>query len=144
MQFAMLVTNNGKHPASKWAEMAANELIDIGSQSPEALIKEAEVLKKTATDIFERHHQVMMNHEQANIADGKHDMDLPYESEAQAKLATSEIVVAAKSTSFTNYFNRADIQAAIEKLCNHYFKSAMHVERKHFHSENALRANINE
>jgi hypothetical protein len=138
MQFNMIVTNNGKHPAAKWAEMAANELIDIGSQSPDALIKEANTLKVASTAIFEKHHQVMMDHEQDNVLAGKHDMDLPYDSEAQAKLATAEIVTAAKGTSFVDFFNRADTQAKIEKLCNHYFKSAMLVERSHFHSENAL------
>ena len=137
MQVSLLVTQEGKHPSSKWAELAADELISIGSQSPEALIREATVLKDVAKGIFARHIDIMTNFEQSMIAQGRHDMDLPYESEAQAKMCVADICAAAANTSFGRFFARDEIQEKIEAVCNSYFKSAMLVERSHFHSSQA-------
>lgn len=131
---SLLITNNGIHEAKVFAEVAADELVSVGSNSPEALIKEATELKTKALNIFTRHIQSAMDHENGNILSGKHDMALPYESDTHADLAVNDIVNVTKGTSFEKFFARKEIQDKISAIAHHHMKTAMDVVRQHFHT----------
>lgn len=135
--FKLLVTNEGKHPASKWAELAADDIVEISAQAPTTLMKEAMELRRTLIDLLTRHHQHMMDHEQAQIKAGKHDLDLPYETEEHADNVTDEICGLSQGTSFGEHFKQDHVRAYINGVCNKYFKSAKLVERHHYHSVKA-------
>ena len=135
--FEMMITSEGKHPASKWADLAADEIIEISAEAPETKIREANEFRAKLVQAMTGHHQYMMNHEQAQIKAGKHDLDLPYETEDYADKVVDEICGLAKGTSFEAHFAQPHVRAHLTEVCNRNFKSAKLVERHHFHSERA-------
>ena len=138
--FKMMITPDGKHPASKWADVAADEIIDISAEAPETKLKEAKEFRSKLHQIMTGHHQHMMDHEQAQIKAGKHDLDLPYDTEKYADKVVKEICALAKGTSFEAHFSSPTVLEHLSAVCNRNFKSAKLVERRHFHSERAKTA----
>lgn len=135
--FKLMVTPDGKHPASKWGEVAADEIIEISAEAPETLMREAMMFRASLLGMMTRHHQAMMDHEQEQIRAGKTDMDLPYETEEYAEKVVAEIVALAKNTSFENHFQQDLVHQHLREVCNRNFKSAKLVERSHFNTEKA-------
>ncbi len=135
MKFKILVTNEGKHPAYKWAELAADEIIEISEQAPETLVREAREFRENLVRLLTDHHQQMMDHEQAQIKDGKHQMHLPLETEEHAEKVVDQIRDIAKGKSFAKHFSQDHVREHLNTICNKYFKSAKLVERQHYHSE---------
>lgn len=140
--FRMMITEEGKHPPEKWAQLAADEIIDISAKAPAALVREATEFRVKLVHMMTAHHRTMMEQEQRNIADGKHAMHLPYETEDYASEVVNEICKLAKGTSFEEHFKQDEVWSHLEAVCNRNFKSAMLVERHHFHSEKALAAPV--
>lgn len=128
-----MITTEGKHPASKWADIAADEIIEISSEAPETKINEAKEFRVKLHNMLTNCHQVMMDHEQEWIKAGKHDLNLPYETEVYAEKVVKEICDLAKGTSFESHFAQSHVQAHLNEVCNRNFKSAKLVERHHFH-----------
>jgi hypothetical protein len=139
-KFRVLVTDNGKHPASKWAELAANDIIEISAQAPDTLMREAMLFRAALVAKLTEDHQKMMDHEQDLIKKGKHSLDLPYETEDHACKVVEDICKLAKGTSFAKHFDKPEVHAHLEFVCNRYFKSAKLVERQHYHTEKARAA----
>lgn len=135
--FKMMITPEGKHPAAKWAELAADEIIDISSKAPSTLMSEAMDFRRKLVEMMTHHHQTAMDDEQAKIATGSHDMNMPYETEVHALKVVDEIVGLAQNYSFAPHFKQDAVCAHLGEVCNRNFKSAKLVERSHFHSERA-------
>jgi hypothetical protein len=133
----LLITAGGKHPAAKWAQLAADEIAQIGKAAP----REAHDFKTRLVNILTEHHQWMMDHEQKEIKAGRHHPDLPYDTEEYSRQVTNEICnILAHGTPFKEHFKKANVREWVEGICNKYFKSAKMVERQHFHSEKAKAA----
>ncbi len=131
--FKMMITSTGKHPAEKWAELAADEIIEISDEAPETKVKEAKEFREKLIEMLAVHHQYMMDDEQKRIKAGKHDLNLPYETEEYTKKVVAEICDLAEGYSFEEYI--VDVREELEAVCNRNFKSAKLVERSHFHTE---------
>lgn len=140
----MLITPDGKHPARKWAEFAADEIVHVSEQAETTLVREAKEFRSKLIDSLEVHTQKMMDHEQDLIQEGKVSMDLPYDTTEYATEVRDEICgKMAKGTSFAKHFAQENVRAWVEGICNKYFQSAKMVERQHFHSENTEKPSIN-
>lgn len=138
--FRILITNDGKHPASKWAELAADEIIDISAQAPTTLMREAMDFRAQLVDLLTDKIQYMMDFEQTQLNAGKDELDLPYESGEQVDKLTDDICVLAKGTSFGDHFEKDDVHQYLKAVCEKFFQSAMLVERLYHHSEKAQAA----
>lgn len=138
--FKMMITSEGKHPASKWAELAADEIVEISAEAPTTLMKEAMGFRSQLVALMTTHHQHMMDHEQEEITAGRHDLNLPYATEHHAIKAVEEICKLAKGMSFAEHFKQEHVRRHLEEVCNRNFKSAKLVERHHYHSEKAKAA----
>jgi hypothetical protein len=133
--FKMMITADGKHPPEKWADVAADEIIEISAEAPQALIKEATEFRKKLYTSLTEHIKAMMDHEKVCIAKGHHDLNLHYETEDYASMVVNEICDIAKGTNFESHFCLPHVHNHLEAVCNRIFKSAKLVERQHFHSE---------
>src|SRR5678815_5186253 len=116
--FKMIITTTGKHPPEKWAELAADEIIEISGEASATKVKEAKDFRVKLVEMLTDHHQYMMDHEQEQIVDGKCDLNLPYETEEYAEQVAGDICVLTKSYSFEEYFKRSDIRVNLEIICN--------------------------
>ncbi len=143
-QLRIMATSGGKHPASKWAEFHADEIVNISEQAPATLIREAKEFRNKLVEMLTKHHQQMMEHEQDEIKAGRHGHDLPFNTEEYAKKVREQICdVIAKGTSFAEHFQQNHVKEWVEGICNKYFKSSKMVERQHFHSEQEKNAEEN-
>jgi hypothetical protein len=138
--FKLMITADGKHPPEKWADVAADEIIEISAEAPQALMKEATEFRKKLYTSLTGYIKEMMDHEKTCIAEGKHALHLHYETEDHAKKAVDEICDIAKGTNFEPHFNQPHVRDHLEAVCNRFFKSAKLVERQHFHSEKSRTA----
>jgi len=134
MNFKMMVTNEGKHPASKWAELAADDIVEISAQAPTTLMREAMAFRKGLVELLTHHHQVMIDHEMEEIKNGV-DLNAHYETEDHASNVVDLVCGLAKGSSFEAHFDQDHVKAHIEAVLNKYFKSAKLVERHHYHTE---------
>jgi hypothetical protein len=135
--FKMMITTTGKHPALKWAELAADEIIEISENAPTTKIQEAREFRNKLVSMLEVNHQEMMDHEQDEIKAGRHDMNLPYKTEKYAEKVVKKICALTKGYSFEEHFVTPETHQFLETVLNRNFKSAKLVERSHFHSEKA-------
>jgi cobalamin biosynthesis Mg chelatase CobN len=140
--FRILITHDGKHPASKWADLAVDDIMEISADAPVATLREAKEFQHKLHSLFTKHHQYMMDHEESEIAAGRHALDLPYDTEDHAVKVVSEIRELAKGTNFSKHFDQPNVQEHLRNVCNHYFKSAKHVERQHFHKTQAEQISV--
>ena len=138
--FKMLVTNDGKHPAFKWAELAADEIIEISAQAPETLMREAMEFRKRLVDLLTHHHQHSMDAEQKEIKAGKDRLDRHLDTEDHADRVTEEICHLSHNMSFADHFAKDEVKQHLNAVLNRYFKSAKLVERQHHHTEKARMA----
>lgn len=136
--FKLMITPNGKHPPAKWAELIADEIIDISADAEETRMKEAMNFRAEMVEMLIDHVKQTVRHEQKQIKGGNHDLDLPYETEDHACDVAGEITDLAFGKSFESHFKKPDVRARLEAVLNRNFKSAKLVERHHFHSEKAL------
>jgi hypothetical protein len=124
----IMITDHGKHPPEKWAEVATDEIIQIATNSSNALLHESLAFRGQLIDLFTKQFAVVMEAEQEAIAN-KHNHSL--HSEAHVEPARQAICALAEGTSFVDHFANPEVQQHIERVCNTHFKSAMLVERLH-------------
>lgn len=133
MQTSVLITNGGSHPAEKWAEATAAQLIRIGeSASPEALTG-GRKLEVAIIDILEGHHRSNQSGEVAKLEEHGpdryvHDID-PNEHVDIVAVAQS-IFDAAKGTQFSTHFERPEVQQYVRDVLASHFATAQDVERQ--------------
>ena len=133
--FKMMITPEGKHPASKWAEIAADEILEISDNAPETKVREAKEFREKLVSSLTLHHQNMMDHEQSELSAGLTDPNLPYKTEDYAADVVDEIIDLAQGYSFSEHFEQPETHAYLTEVCNRNFKSAKLVERSHFNAE---------
>jgi hypothetical protein len=133
--FRIMITPDGKHPPEKWADIMADEILHISSESEETKMKEALAFRNSLVGMLTHHVQHMMDREQRGIKNGRHHPDHPYETEDYAEEVLHKIIDLANGKSFESHFRRPDVKQHLIAVLNRNFKSAMLVERQHFHSE---------
>jgi hypothetical protein len=131
MQLGVLATDGGPHPPEKWAEATADQIIDIGSTAPQALLSEARTLRAKLVAILTPHHDRVQQHERGALAaKGDAHLETPLDPSPHIDDPVAEIVAAAKGTSFAAHFQRPEVQQYLRDLIGHHFASAMHIERQ--------------
>ena len=141
MQVGILITDDGPHPPEAWAEVTANEIIRIGSQSPEALLREADAFKAKLIEILTVHHGRVQAGERGAIQEHGHAR-LGHDIEPMQHVdedPVQEIVNAAKGTSFAGHFAKEETQEYLQRLLANHFATAMHIERS-YHADRNPRA----
>lgn len=133
----VLVTNDGPHQARTWAELAADDIIKITAQAPSALMQQALNFRARLVEVLTRHHQHMIDDENAKIKRGCNALDSPFETEDHANKVAAEICTLAKGLSFESHFRQEHVRAHLFEVCNKYFSSAKLVQRQYFQSEKA-------
>ena len=127
---AIMVTDEGPHPAETWAEVTADQIIRISESAPEGLISEARVFRERLVLILTGHHDRVQQHERGQIAEAGHarlQHDLDAAGHIDGPLA--EIIEAAGATSFADHFQKLEIQQYLRDLLHSHFATSMFIER---------------
>lgn len=144
MKVGILATNNGPHPADKWAEQTAAQIADIIQVEPNSLaFNELTAAKndfeneiRTALVV---HHTTVQDHEKAQIVEhGMSRLEHPIEPEmVHVDDAAADVTAIAKTKIFGSHFNKPEVQDYVRQTIGSHFASVRHVERSWHADRNA-------
>jgi len=131
MQPKIMITNGGPHPAEKWAELSASEIIVIAEGADSDSARAGRRLELKFIDIFEEYHKQVQAAERAHLdADGDGRLESPLDGkEHDPEEVVAACVEAAKGTPFEAHFLREDVQNRIRTVATHHAALSMDVER---------------
>jgi hypothetical protein len=148
-QMKILVTNGGRHPAWKWADLTTSELIEIADRAEGPLAEAAHALKGSVLQIMTALYDKLMATERAELKkDGsrlakplKADTDVIDEAVAALQKAAEDSTLTLADGSalkaFAHYWrDNGPGEAALRGVLDHHFSLAMDVERSWFADEN--------
>ncbi len=134
MQFGVMITNNGAHPADKWAAQTAGSIceliqVDDSSSSPEAVKARMAKprLELAMTEALLDHHAHVQESEKDHLAehgDADHDPDDDVVEEA-----VSAIESAAVGTPFEEHFAKQQTKDVVRSIVKSHFATSMDIER---------------
>lgn len=130
MKLGVLITDGGPHPPDKWAEVTADQIIQISESAEAGKLAEARAFRDKIVKALTPHHGKVQHHERGQLkAHGdKHFASelnpLPFIEEALA-----EIVAAAKGLSFEAHFAKPETLKYVGDVLASHFATAQHIER---------------
>jgi hypothetical protein len=131
MQLGILVTDNGKHSAEKWAVHTASSIIQIAASAAGVQAIEARKLELNVLNILEVRHKEAMDYERAELEkDGIARQAQPCDPEAFADTALAEIVAASQGTRFEEHFKNPETVLHIARVLHEHFAASMTIERQ--------------
>jgi hypothetical protein len=126
----VLVTDGGPHPPEAWAEVTADQIIDIAATAPDAKLAEARAFRKALVSILTGHHGKVQAHERGQIeAHGTERLSHDLDPTGHVSDPVDEIVEAAKGLSFEEHFQTPETREYLRRLVASHFATAMHIER---------------
>lgn len=129
----VLVTNNGTHPASKWADFAANDIIQITAQTPTTLMREALDFRGKLVGMLTKHHQTVIDDEKTLAQNGK--VAAPKYAQQHVTTVVNEICDLVRGLSFERHFDQDHVRRHLADVCHRYFQTTRMVERQAYENE---------
>lgn len=130
MQVGVMITNGGPHPAEKWAQVTADQIIDIGSTAKGALLTEAHTFRTMIVQTLADHHTKVQTHERGQLESAGDDhLGTALDPTAHIAGAVDEIIEATKGTSFEAHFAQPHVREYLERVLGSHFATSMHIER---------------
>lgn len=96
----IMITNGGTHPARKWAEVIANELVDVADNAPQEMHIAGAQLREFIMDAVTPY----IEHAQDLKLDGHHD--IPDVADLHVEQMITSIKEAAAKTAFGAHFDQ--------------------------------------
>jgi hypothetical protein len=122
----ILITNGGLHPASKWADIIADDLIEIDPSTPDSPEKLA--ARKLRMDIVAAITPLIEDCQKAE-REGRHDHKLNADPHvADIQKAINALI---GKTSFKAHFKQEHVQGHMANRCGQHLRTAMHIENMH-------------
>ena len=130
MQIGVMKTNFGPHPASKWADTTADQIVTVDPSASEDQLQAGNVLRDKLVDVLEKHHALVQKHERDELADDDERVatELKPEDYHVAEAVAAVIAVAA-GTAFAAHFAKPEIVDYLHRLLTQHFQTSMDVER---------------
>lgn len=127
----VMVTNGGPHPPGMWAEVTANDLVQISPTAPDDRRAEAEAFKARLVEVLTGFHQTVQDKERAALlADGDSRLGEPIEGDEFLDHAMLDRIVAiAKGTIFEEHLSITPTIQYVRQVLEHHFHRSMHIER---------------
>lgn len=123
MRTAVMITNNGPHPAEAWAQVTAKMIADlIQIEDPNNLSAQRAKMRfelDVADALSAIHGDNIIHVRGGGVAPNALIVD-----------AVAAIVHASKSTPFAEHFARDDVQAVVANSVRSHFETAADVERR--------------
>jgi hypothetical protein len=126
----ILVTNNGAHPADKWAMTSAEEIFPMqdAALTGEHLIA-AQRFQLDLAELLEDHHGNVQAGEKDSLASHDDHCDSAIEIQHHVTAALAAVVEKSKGTVWEAHFAKPEVQKAVEVVLNSHFQSSAHIER---------------
>lgn len=133
MTVAVMATSGGAHPPALWAEVTADQVIDISAQAEATKIAEARAFRSKLVVLLTDFHDRVQRHERSALAVGDGvDRLLLEEIDPFEHLnddVVRDIVTLAASYSFAGHFKLTDTQGYLTRLLGNHFSTVKYIER---------------
>lgn len=146
MKVGILTTNGGPHPAEKWAEQTAAQIVDVIQIEPNSLAFDALTNQKNAfeTEIaaaLTDTHETVQQHEKAAINEHgfarlSHDIT---PEETHINEAVGHVQAIADTKLFGPHFHKPEVVEFLRHTIGSHFATAKHIERS-WHADRNIHA----
>lgn len=122
----VLITNNGPHPADKWAELTVSQIVDVAGSEPGLKFR------SKLAEILEGFHSKVASDEQnklKKLGDDRLGQPLDVEGEQELDKMVDELAAVADGSEWAGHFASPDTRAYIRTLLKQHFRANMDVER---------------
>ena len=149
MQFGILKTDNGPHPADKWAASTARQIteiivVDENATSPDAVLarKLKPRLELNIADALECHHTDIISKEQEELSvcgSGRYHVSCDALDHYPQTIAEALVAVqkCTDATPYAAHFRSPDGAALVVSILRSHFGTVMDIERK-WHRDRAI------
>jgi hypothetical protein len=130
----VMITNGGPHPAYKWAELSASEIIQVSKDADSDVARVGRRLELKFIDILEDFHQNVIAAEKAQLdEDGDGRLESPIDGkEHDAESLIEDLQAAAADTPFADHFKQEFVKQNIRNVVAHHAANIMAIERSYF------------
>lgn len=147
----ILVSNNGPHPADKWAELTANEIMDLiqiadpAEQQTEAQQVRLAAMRKAKRELypllcelFENAHKACQDGERGELAKARGERRLAAKLDPMASTTTTmaNLLALMDQTPFAEHFQKEEVKAVLTRMIGQHQANIMHIERSYFADRN--------
>lgn len=127
----LMVTDGGPHSAEDWAEVTADQIIDIASTAPETRVQEALAFRSKLIGILTGHHGKVQESERSAIQSAGGDrLIAALDPSEHVEDPVKEIVAAAAGYSFADHFKKPETQGYLRRVLGSHFATSMNIERE--------------
>lgn len=125
----ILVTNNGPHPAEKWAMATAQAIFDTSALVSGDHSIAAQKFQLSIAEALQPHHQQLQSDEQTKLVADPDYINTPLEASAYAEKVMNDVVGLSKGSPWEAHFARTDVQEEAKKVIADHMMTSQHVER---------------
>lgn len=127
----IMITNDGPHPAEKWAITTAEMIFPIDQSVDGERLMQARRLEQAIVEALVPHHSNHQHAERHALKEhGDAHLDVEHNPLSNAQQALSSIVSAAKGTPWEAHFLDAAVQHEVLQVIGNHMASAAHIERQ--------------
>ncbi|MGZ4849805.1 MAG: hypothetical protein ACXV2C_00265 [Candidatus Bathyarchaeia archaeon] len=136
MKVGILTTNGGPHPAWKWAEQSAAQIVDIIQIEPNSLAfdelnaQKTDFEKEISAALLDHHTKVQTHEKDAIVEHGMDRLSHPIAPEEDHLLeAVDRVIAIAKTKLFGSHFSKPEVQTFVKDTLGSHFSTVRHIER---------------
>jgi hypothetical protein len=129
MQVGVLITDGGVHPPETWAEVTANQIIDISRTAKGALLEEAEGFRSRIVQALVGYHRLVQEYEREQLSKDDRHMLSKLDPTPHIDDPVEDIVRLGRGTSFAQHLAKPETQDYLRRLVGGHFCTVMHIER---------------
>lgn len=132
MQVGVMITNGGPHPPDKWAEMTANQIVQVSPTADSPMAIAARALEAKIKDALEGHHARVQTIERDLLDKDEERLAAMIDPSRHLDIAVKAVVDAANGTMWQTHFAEPQIQEYVKRLLAQHFATVMDIERDWF------------
>lgn len=120
-----------------WAEISADQIIDISARAPETKLSEATQFRQRLVELLTYHHSLVQERERDKLSKaGATHLRSELDQVPDVEDPVAEIVRLARGLSFEGHFANPQTQDYLRSLLASNFATVMHIERSLFADKN--------
>lgn len=125
----ILITNNGPHPAEKWAMATAQAVFDTSALVLGDHSIAAQKFQLSIAEILQPHHTQLQTDEQTKLVANADYINTVLTADDYADRAMTDIVNLSKGSPWEVHFANENVQTEAKKVIASHLMTSQHVER---------------
>lgn len=129
MQLTVMVTHGGPHPAEKWADRTANDIVQIADDVADDIKAAAYALRAELIAVLMGEHARVQEEERRCLADDHEHLVTKLDPAEHAARAVEKVLDKGMASSWGEHFKRPEVRHHVHQTLHQHFGSSMDIER---------------